>query len=109
MSFISAHLKGLAQFAGREARGRFWPWVGISAALYMVSFIGILALTLAGTDAANNGNPSSEIANLFFMNGVVCAIIVALLAAAVVRRCTIAIAAGPGACCQSPIWRSASS
>jgi uncharacterized membrane protein YhaH (DUF805 family) len=80
------HLKGLAQFAGREARGRFWPWVGISAALYMVSFIGILALTLAGTDAANNGNPGSEIANLFFMNGVVCAIIVALLAAAVVRR-----------------------
>ena len=73
-------------FSGREARGSFWPWVGMSIALYTVAFMGIMALFLADVATGESRDPLAMMSNVFLMNSAVCAVIVALLAAAVARR-----------------------
>ena len=86
IGLISTHLKGLLEFSGREARGVFWPWVGVSIALYTVAFMGIVALFLADVSTGESREPLAMMSNVYLMNSVACAVIVALLAASVARR-----------------------
>jgi uncharacterized membrane protein YhaH (DUF805 family) len=86
VNMISKHLRCLTQFSGRESRGEFWPWVGVTIALYLLLFMGSVALLFAQISSGNEESPVPVLSLMFTMNEIAIAAILALLAAAVVRR-----------------------
>jgi uncharacterized membrane protein YhaH (DUF805 family) len=86
MRLISMHFKSLTQFYGREARKDFWPWVGICIAFYALSFFGLMIYTFAAFDPQSSSSLRLDMTGMIAANGAICAVIVALLAAAVARR-----------------------
>lgn len=85
---IRMHLGSLTDFSGREARGVFWPWVGLAFGLAMAA--NVLLMTQLVLPAMLIADVAEEIVaamrSYAMAMGIVAVVTVALLAAAVVRR-----------------------
>lgn len=89
MGLIVRHLKGLAEFRGREGRAELWPWAGLVVVLTFVAISAAMSMMLSLTLDPRTESAASSLAAvnavLIAMAVVVLGAVV-LLAAAVARR-----------------------
>lgn len=77
---VIRHIKTLAEFAGREKRGEFWPFAGLVVAAFMILMMFIEMAFIFTAD----GPPRMDL--MFVWVGVLMIPIVGVLSAAVARR-----------------------
>ena len=86
MSFLKLALSRLADFSGRDPRRLFWPYAAIVLALTIVIMGAINSVFMSTAIARVGANEMPDLSGMILTMGVEIAAVIALLAAAVVRR-----------------------
>lgn len=86
MQFLTLALTRLTDFSGRDPRRLFWPYAGVVFALMMIVMGMVNASIMAGALAMMQADRAPDFSGMVLATAGEIAVVVALLAAAVVRR-----------------------